>query len=189
MATHIPERLVGERVVLRRHTLEDAPALVEAITASVDHLRPWMAWIRYEPQSGAQRREMIAEWIGEWDAATTFPVAMVDPADEARIIGGCGLHRRGEPNQIEIGYWVHADFAGRGVASDAARLLTNAGLIVDGIDEVLICHDVANIASGRVPRKLGFSHIEERRVAITAPGERGVHWKWRMTAADWTHRP
>ena len=189
MATHIPERLVGDRVVLRRHTLDDAPALVKAITASIDHLRPWMPWVQHEPQSVAQRRDMLAEWIGGWDATTNFPVAMVDPADESRIVGGCGLHRRGGPNQIEIGYWVHVDFTGQGVASEASRLLTNAGLILDGVDEVLICHDAANIASGMVPRKLGFTHIEEYRVPRTAPAESGLHWKWRMTEGDWKHRP
>ncbi len=189
MATHIPERLVGERVVLRRHTLDDAPALVRAITASVEHLRPWMPWIRHEPQSVAQRRDMLAEWIGQWDTATTFPLAMVDSGDESRIIGGCGLHRRGEPNQIEIGYWVHVDFTGRGVATDASRLLTNAGLILDGVDEVLICHDAANLASGAVPRKLDFTLIEESSVPRTAPAHTGWHWKWRMSERDWKHRP
>lgn len=189
MATHIPERLVGERVVLRRHTLDDAPALVKAVTASIEHLRPWMPWIRHEPQSVAQRRDMIADWIARWDSAAEFPIAMVDPADESRIVGGCGLHRRGEPNQIEIGYWVHVDFTGRGVATDASRLLTNAGLILDGVDEVIIGHDAANLASGAVPRKLGFTHIEERRVEVTARGERGMQWNWRMTEREWRHRP
>jgi ribosomal-protein-serine acetyltransferase len=52
---------------------------------------------------------------------------------------------------LEIGYWVHGDWTGRGIATDAAVALTDAALGLPGIDWVEIYHDAANVASGRIP--------------------------------------
>ena len=185
MPTHPPERIVGERVVVRRYAPHDAAALVRSETESLEHLRPWMPWIRHEPQTVEQRVEMIETWTKEWDEATNFVYTMVDPADESRIIGGTGLHLRNGPDEIEIGYWVHIDHVGRGVATESARLLTTAGLALDGKEAVLICHDRANRASGAVPRKLGYRLVEEYSRPNEAPAETGIHHKWRVTAAEW----
>ncbi len=58
---------------------------------------------------------------------------------------------------LEIGYWIHPAFIGRGLATAAARLVTEAAFSVPGIDRVEIHHDRANEISGAIPRKLGFT--------------------------------
>jgi len=52
---------VGEYLV-RKYETSDAQALVDAVTDSYKHLEPWMPWIKFEPQSVAQREEMIKTW-------------------------------------------------------------------------------------------------------------------------------
>ena len=61
------------------------------------------------------------------------------------------------PGILEIGYWVHSAYAGRGIATAAAGALAEAGAGLDGIERIAIKHDIANPASGRVAEKLGFS--------------------------------
>lgn len=165
--------------MLRRHAPDDVAALSRAIAESREHLLPWMAWAAHEPQSDVQRAQRISDWRASWDAATNFSMAMVDPADETRIIGGTGLHPRGGPRTIEIGYWVHADWVGRGVATEASQLLTTAALDLDAFDAVEICHDRANRASGAVPRKLGYRLVEEFAHSRDAPAHTGWFWRWR----------
>ena len=100
MGSKLPESLIGERVVIRRYRIEDASALITAITTSIEHLRPWMPWIQFEPQTVEQRRAWIEQCNAEWDGDENYTFCMVAPDDDALIIGGCGLHRRGGPGTI-----------------------------------------------------------------------------------------
>ena len=76
---------------------------------------------------------------------------------------------------LEIGYWVHPGFTGRGVATAAAAALTEAALALPGIDRVEIHHDILNLASGRVPAKLGYDCVGTTATTVElAPGDSGT---------------
>ena len=166
---------VGEYLV-RKYELSDAQALVQAVTESLEHLRPWMPWIKFEPQSVGQREELIATWGDAWENRSEF-VMGIFLGD--RVVGGTGLHLRGDVNTVEIGYWVHADFQGRGIASLVSDALTQAAFSLwSEIDAIEIIHDEANSASGRVPARLGFQHVATERRTPEAPGESGVLCRW-----------
>lgn len=157
-------------LVVRPPTVEDAPALHEAVMASLEHLRPWMPWIAFEPQTVEQRRERIATW--------TESYAML--LDDV-LVGMSGIHDRIGGGGLEIGYWVRVDQIGRGYATEAARQLSEIALARPGIDHVEIHHDKANVASGRVPAKLGFTLVREVPDEITSPGECGISCEWSLT--------
>lgn len=167
---------------MRRWRPDDAEALARAVTESVEHLRPWMPWIGQEPLGLDERRAMIGRWEQEWlDGGDLYLGAWV----RGWVAGGGGLHRRIAPDGLEIGYWIHPRFTRRGLATAAARLLTDAALSAPGISHVEIHHDRANQASVGIPRKLGFEFVGEVEDEITAPGEVGVEWVWRMKRSAW----
>ena len=103
-----PYRIETERLVIRCYDPHDAPLLVEAVTASVEPLRPWMPWIRFEPQSVEQRVEFCRGARAGFDADENYTYG-VFTRDESRLLGGSGLHPRGGPASLEIGYWVRSD--------------------------------------------------------------------------------
>ena len=72
---------------------------------------------------------------------------------------------------------------GRGVATRSSRVLARAALALVGIDAVEIHHDKANVASARVPAKLGFTFLGEVADERTAPAELGIDCGWRATSA------
>ena len=160
---------------LRRARVADAMQLKDAVDRSLEHLRPWMPWISEEPTTLAQREELLAKWESNWDGGTEFNYLI---EHDARVVGCCGLMARVGPGALEIGYWVSAESVGRGLGTAAAGALTTAGLAVDGIEEVVIFHDEANTASGRVPEKLGYARSGKRFRAPEAPGESGVLLRW-----------
>jgi len=180
-----PRRLVDGELELRPLERDDAPSLDAAIRVSVDHLRPFMPWATVEPLGLAERARMIDEWCRHWDDGDEFPYAMfVD--DE--VVGCCGLHPRIGPGGIEIGYWVRVDRIGAGIATRAARLLTDAAFSMPTVEHVEIHHDLANVRSGRVPAKLGYTKRREVADHISAPGEVGISVEWRLERDDWTRR-
>lgn len=180
-----PPSLTDGRIVVRQLRPHDAVALRAAIVASVDHLRPWMAWAAEEPLPLEAKETLIAHAVQRWDAGEDFMYTITFADDETTIVGGSGLHRRLGPGGLEIGYWVRVDCTGRGVATAAARLLTTASLQLAGIDRVEIHHDRANAASAAVPRRLGFRLVDERPDEVEAPGEEGIECRWRMDAQTW----
>jgi RimJ/RimL family protein N-acetyltransferase len=156
--------------------------MTEAIQTSHDELRRWMDWMTDEPRTNAQSVEFVESSEAEWDAGEAFNYVMTDPQTD-EVIGICGLMTRPGPRRLEIGYWVRSDRAGAGIATAAATLLTDAGLAVDGIDIVEIHHDAANVASARIPEKLGYTEAVRREVEIDSPGECGIEVIWEITNA------
>lgn len=176
MTTRPPERLVTDLCVVRRMTEADAESWKDAVDRSIEHLRPWMPWIKDEPMSLEARRELLATWSAEWDEDKEYPYGIeVDGA----IVGSTGLHRRGDTGTLEIGYWIAVDFVGRGIATASSRALTETAMSLEGVDAVEIVHDVANVTSGRIPEKLGYRLVSTEEREPSAPGESGKFNRWR----------
>lgn len=173
------------RLTLRTWKVADAEALGNAVAASRDHLSSWMPWAM-EPLSLDDRRDLIAQW--DTDRRAGGDVVFGIFAD-GTVVGGCGLHRRAGPNTLEIGYWTHVDFGRRGYATEASGALTDLAFTVDGIERVEIHHDRANVASGAIPRRLGFEFVGETPAALTSPGEEGIDCCWATTRDQWDAPP
>jgi RimJ/RimL family protein N-acetyltransferase len=173
---HIEIEDIG--VVLRRHRADDLDALHAVIEENRDHLRSFMPWA---DQARAQTAEFLERAVADWDAGTNFNFLItVAPSgdDPEEILGGTGLHARGEEGSFEIGYWLSQTATGRGVITAAARRLTDIALAMHGVDAVEIHCDEANVKSAAVPRRLGYvlDRIIERPPA--APGEHGRLLAW-----------
>jgi RimJ/RimL family protein N-acetyltransferase len=145
------------------------------VTANIDHLRPWMPWIAHEPLTEGDRRSLLAEWESAWAARTDFAYLL---EMDGVPVGSAGLHSRRGRGVLEIGYWVSATTTGRGVATAAASALARHALAMHDVHAVEIHHDSANIASGRVAEKAGFTQVSTYRREVTAPGESGTSVRW-----------
>ena len=175
----LPERIETQRLVIRAWKPEDAPLLHAAVTASTEHLRPWMPWIAFEPQTVEERRALIEQW--QIDAADGKDhVYGVFSAETGEVLGGTGLHNRVGPGGIEIGYWIHVDHCGQGYATELSRALTDTAFGLERIERVEIHTDKANELSARIPPRLGYTLTEEAPREIVAPGEIGINQTWTL---------
>ncbi len=175
----VPNTLYVGEYVVRQYHVSDAQALVDAVTKSCEHLRPWMHWIEFEPQSVHEREDLIDTWKDEWKNRSNF---MMGVFLDSRVVGSVGIHLRGAANTVEIGYWVHIDYINRGIATKVSQALANEAFSLwPEIEAVEIHHDEANVASGKVPQKLGFEHVRTfRNQTPEAPGESGVGYHWAL---------
>lgn len=152
----LPE-LTGERIRLRAWRESDAPALLSAAThpgfggtppaRDEDEARRWVATRR--------RRHFLGEAI---------PWAVADLATDTAI-GAVTLHRLDEPlyaDSAELGYWLHPDRRGEGLANEALDLVipwalspvAEGGL---GRRRITARTDPANTASQTVLRRAGLT--------------------------------
>jgi RimJ/RimL family protein N-acetyltransferase len=154
-ATDVPSRIETERLVLRPWSSEDLEALHEALTESVEHLKPWIPWATPKAPTLEQTEARLGIWLDEFVNGDTFLYAALDRSDSA-LVGGIGWFPRIGPGALEIGYWMRLSRAGSGFATEATRAMTRAGLRIPGIERLEIHLDPANVSSRRVPEKLGY---------------------------------
>ena len=167
-------RIHTPRLVIRCLEPSEAPLLAEVITASLDHLRPWMPWA-----SAPEELEGIIPWLRAFRAAfdtdQDYIYGILTP-DESEVIGRIGMHQGIGEGAREIGYWIGVGHAGRGYATEATAALTRVGFEVNGLERLEIRCDPGNGPSAAVPRKLGYT------LDATLPGRvRGVDGAMRDT--------
>ncbi len=169
-------------VIARAYERSDAEALEAAVAASLEHLRPWMAWAAGPPAGVAWRQGWIRDVRAEEADGGDRYRGFFD-ARTGELLGGGGLHRRIGPRAWEIGYWVRADRVRRGVATAAVRALVAEAFADPEVEAVQIHHDDANAASGGVARRAGFTDLGTFAVEPVAPADTGVERRWRLERA------
>jgi RimJ/RimL family protein N-acetyltransferase len=164
-------------VTLRRWRARDAPVIHQLVQESLEHLRPWMPWVAngYPPEAAA---EFLAHAEDSWIRGTEFNYAIFV---SGRPAGSAAMMARIGPGGLEIGYWLHPAYVGRGVATRATSLLATEAFRT-GADRVEIITDVANARSAAIPQRLGFKLVDRRppQEPLT-PGEDGLDVVWRLT--------
>jgi ribosomal-protein-serine acetyltransferase len=171
-----PDELIEHGpVTLRRYRADDADVVFAAVTGSLDHLRPWMPWAAgYTRESAA---EFLDGSIRNWEDGTEYNYAILAGGT---LAGGVGLMARIGPGGLEIGYWVNRAYTRRGLATAAAAALVEQAFRLPGVDRVEIVHDELNVASGGVPRKLGFTQVGRRPIDPPPLAGTGVGVVWRL---------
>jgi RimJ/RimL family protein N-acetyltransferase len=87
-----------------------------------------------------------------------------------RFLGAIGV-RPIEEHRASIGYWVAPAERGRGVATQAVRLLARWALIRLSLQRLELYHFVGNDASARVAEKAGFQREGVLRAYVVVRGE------------------
>jgi RimJ/RimL family protein N-acetyltransferase len=181
-------RIVTARLVMRCWEPRDAALIKSAIDENLEYLRPWMPWIQHEPQAVDEKVQLLRGFRSDFDGDRDYPYAIFDP-DQIRVLGGSGLHTRAGPGALEIGYWIHKDFANRGLASEAAGALTRAAFELHGSERVEIRCAPENAASAAVARKLGFTHEATLRRRAHRPNGFNDSMIWTLMADEFRDTP
>ncbi len=173
---------VGDGIALRGPDPHDAEGLVAAIDASLEELRPWMAWAAAPATLDQQAvRLAVAAEAFSIGADASYTVVV-----DGEVAGVIGIHDRlGDDTARELGYWLATEHSGRGVMtrSIVAVLAVVASL---GFDRAVIHCDEQNHRSAGVARRAGFTLTavvdDDERAAPAASG-RTMVWERSLTSA------
>ena len=151
-----------ERLRLLRYIREDAEALYGVFAD------PYAR--RFYPQM--EDRTKVDDWIA-WNLrnyeAFGFGLWVIEPKDDPRLIGDCGLtYQDVEGKELpEIGWHTHAAERGKGYATEAARAVLTYALKDLGFDFVCSKVHPANTASCTVAGR-----VHDHRSDYLKDGER-----------------
>jgi RimJ/RimL family protein N-acetyltransferase len=173
----------GDRVLLRPFVAADLDAL-HAIQSRADVTR----YLYWEPRSVDQVRDVLAQRAARRTLEAegqTLNLAVLLRAS-GTLVGDVSLswlsdrHRQGE-----IGFVMHPDHSGRGLATEAARILMGLAFDELGLRRVIGRCDARNTASARVMERLGMrreAHFVENELF---KGEWGDEYVYAILAAEW----
>ena len=148
-------RIESERLIIRCYNPTDALFLQKSVQESVEHLRPWMPWVKSEPEELKVKIERLRVFRADFDLSKNFIFGVFDPY-ETELVGGTGLHPRVGLNAFEIGYWIHVNHVNKGYATEISAALTKVAFEIEHVNRVEIHCDPNNIKSVAIPKKLGY---------------------------------
>ena len=154
--------LYTPRFVLRQPVEKDIPAIV-AIVGDWEIARRLRRMPH--PYSEEDARFFLTEIV---PVALTWAIA--DRSSD-QMVGAIGLApREDEQASLEIGYYVAREHWGRGIATEAASVVTAYGVGLVGQDRLTSTFFADNPASGRVLERLGFVPVGTAEEPCLASG-------------------
>ena len=145
--------LTSDRVTLRALTLDDVPfvrdiSFYDGIAATTD----------------AEAAGILQRIEADMARGTSLHWGIC-LAGSDEVVATCGFYRGFDNGVGEVGYVVREAFRGRGIASEAVRLVVAFGLGELGLRAVAAYTSTENLASQAVLARLGF-----RQVPLTGSG-------------------
>lgn len=173
------------RTLLREVGPQDAEAVVD-----YRRLPEVAAYLAHQPLDQAGGAELVARWAQD-PSAVTVVVEL-----EGRVVGDVQIFLRpaqakapAVTDEVEawVGYAVHPDVQGRGLATEAVRAMVDLALREGGARRVTARVFAPAVASSRLLARLGFTHEGTERAAVLAHD--GSGWwddeAWSLLREEW----
>ncbi|MBM3779295.1 MAG: GNAT family N-acetyltransferase [Acidimicrobiia bacterium] len=145
--------LKGERILLREFVDADVGALLR-IHADSRVLRYYALELATR-EHARMLVDRFINWANE-NPRDNFQLAIVDPGAKS-LLGSCGVRRKGcRDGQAEFGIGIDANWWGRGVASEAAKLILRFGFTELDLREIRGVAVSENEAVKKFAGRLGF---------------------------------
>ena len=168
------------RLLEERH----AEVLFAAIEHERERLRPWLAWVDATHTSEDTLR-FVRSALEQFAENSSFVAAIWNGE---RLAGTVGVHRIDWVNRrVEIGYWLGREYEGRGIMTNACRVVVTHLFRELELHRVEIRCAVENARSAAIPKRLGFTLEGTLRDAQLVGGRYHDQWVFGMLRDDWNH--
>ena len=161
--------LAGDVVLLRPWREADVAGVVRAFGDPVMQRFSW----RTAPYTETDARDYFAEQEEARLRGDELNFALVEPLDQAVVLGCVSLYEvRLDQGRAAVGYWLAPDARGRGVATQAVRLLAQWAFAELGLARLELTCGPDNEASQHIADRCGFSREGLLRSHVPFKGAR-----------------
>jgi ribosomal-protein-serine acetyltransferase len=158
---------------------EDAfPVIME----NYDHLRKWVPWLVDGYDIEMTRNAYDNGFLATKECRALWLLIRYNK----KLVGGIGLNKFDYPNRTtEIGYWISAEYEGKGIVSRSCKALIEYAFDDLGFNRIEMKCAVENKKSRAIPERLGFTEEGVLREAEWLY-DHFVDWAvYSMLAKDW----
>ena len=175
----VPRSLSDEVLQLRALSPTYLTEALAAVRESHRELENWLWWAQ-EPFDEKRYGEFIDRHAENFIRDREWRYFVFEQTSGI-LVGGASI-KRSEFDGVKsanVGYWIRSTKTGLGFATRVVRILIEA--VFEHMSDVVLIEigmDVANIASARIPSKLGFTCQGEfaKPIRATAHTGRGLVW-------------
>jgi ribosomal-protein-serine acetyltransferase len=174
--TKFPLPIVTERLLLRKPIegyTTDALEYVEAVTESIQELRPWLAWAQFVPtvyQAEEYIRDCCANWITKNNNNIGLSLWIIEKSTNIFVGHIVMWNIDWYIPKIELGFWMRTSQIGKGYITEATNALTQYCFLQLGVNRLEIRCEIKNEHAQTVPKKLNY-HLD----GILPNGTKAVH--------------
>ncbi len=144
---------IDEELILRQLRDRDAEALFSLVEQNRGYLRAWLPWAD-ETLTSNDSRDFIRQSNARFSSKNGLAAGLWYRGTLAGVMGLGTIDWRHK--STSIGYWVGAQFQGKGLTTRACRALVNYAFQDLGLNRVEIRCAVQNTKSRAIPERLGF---------------------------------
>lgn len=160
----VPLEIRTPRFVLRPWQAADAPALLPVLEANLAHLGPWIPARVATPAPLPLLAARLAGFGNDFATAKEWRYGLFAP-DGTSVLGEAGIYPRAasgrvtyaDATHVELGYWLRSDETGKGLVTEAMKLLLDVVAKLEHVSHVEIRCDARNAPSAAIPKRLGFT--------------------------------
>ena len=170
--------LETNRLILRRFTSDDSPFILELLNE--------LAWKRYIGDRGIDSLEAARRYLETGPIVSYerhgFGLYAIELKGDATLVGMCGLIKRDELDDVDIGFAVLSRFEGQGFANEAAAATLEYSRATLCLKRVVAITKAVNERSTRLLERLGMRF--ERMVSLSDDGEQLRLYSIEFAATD-----
>lgn len=155
--------LETSRLLLRKFTIEDAPAVFNN-WASDSEVTKYLMWPPHN--SVTVSKSVLKDWIKSYEQESFYQWAIVMKDNGSEPIGSIGvIHQDNATGMAHIGYCIGRKYWHKGITSEALKSVMNYLFDAADFKRIESRHDPRNPNSGAVMKKCGMKYEGTHRMA------------------------
>lgn len=171
--------LIDGDITLKQFTLADVEKLFQRIDKNREYLREWLPWVD-DTKTVKDSKAFIQSTLENKNALHCGIWY------KGELVGAIGFHYIHPTNKkAEIGYWLAADFQGKGIMTTACKMLIDYGFKKLDLHRIEISCAKKNMKSQAIPIRLGFTKEGLFRESGFVNGEFKDHEYYGLLVSEW----
>lgn len=177
---------VDDEIALVLAEERHAQAMTDLILRNQDRLARWEPWAE-QPATLESTRAYIRAALEDFVRGRQISTIIALERGK-RFVGRCGIRINPYAGSGDIGYWIDADYEGRGITSRSTRALVTSVFAELGLARVELRTSVANTRSRALAERLGFGFEGILRSALQFTHRADDVAFYSITASEWSSR-
>ena len=154
------EKIIGEKILLEqtKPTFKLAKELIALVNTSRESLLPWLTWA-LKNKTAEDEFDYLLNWCQKNKDDGVGCAYAIREKSSKRLVGTIDFFSIVQKDKCgEIGYWLGAEFVGKGYMHEAVMLLEKE-IFNQGYNRIVIRNDTRNIRSTNVAKRAGY-HLD-----------------------------